>query len=49
LEQIHVRGAQTESDEESEGAVEKFFDGSGFAEGGEGGVHLEIILCGGGV
>ena len=44
LEKIDVRRAQTEADEESERAVEDFFDGGGFAEGRERRVHLEIIV-----
>jgi len=45
LEKIDVRRAQTEADEESERAVEDFFDGGGFAEGGQHGIHNAIIVA----
>jgi hypothetical protein len=44
LEKIDVRRSEAEADEKSEGAVEKFLDGGGFAENGEGGFHIRIIV-----
>ncbi len=38
-----MRRSQAEADKASEGAIEEFFKGGGFAEDGEGGIHGLII------
>src|SRR6266550_6042387 len=45
LEKVDMRRAQAEADKESKGAVEEFFNGGGFAEGGGRGGNGLIIAA----